>query len=351
LVVLAAGTFSLAVCGTANALVLGVNVHPEEPETLQAGAYNPTDYTKVLDEMQAAGAQMVRVFVPWIWIEPNGPGQYDQSYLATMDSYVQAVRAHGMKLLMVLVGTPCWATSDPSSVCVDGQYGADDSGATYPPTADSAAGTIAAFIVNRWDPDALEVWNEPDLPQYFTPAPGEDTALAYTDLDKAVYSAVKAASPSTTVVAGAISQGDTTFLQDLYNDGIGQYSDAISVHPYNIEFSDPFEYWGDPLTAFPDNPEASFITAVPAIHQVMVANGDANKPLWITEFGFSACNPSYLCLDEETQAQYLKESIGAIESWPYVQVALVDEAWDSSGDYNSWNGFGLLRNDFTRRPA
>jgi hypothetical protein len=240
-----------ATTASSASLILGVNVHPEEDLTA-AGIYDVADDTEVLNQMQAAGAQMVRLFVPWMWLEPNRPGDYDQTYEQSLDRYVQAVRARGMKLLMVLVGTPCWATSYPGADCVNGDYAdGSDAGANYAPAQDTDAGTVAAYIVSRWDPDALEVWNEPDTSDYFEPPPGQDAAAAYTNLVKAIDTAVKATSPSTTIVAGALAQGDTRFLQQLYDDGIAADSDAISIHPTTSTSTAPSTTGGTPSLPSP----------------------------------------------------------------------------------------------------
>jgi hypothetical protein len=328
-----------------------VNIHPEQPIVNNIGTYDATTDNAVLDRLQAAGVQMVRLFVPWLWVEPTGKGQYDQTYLSTVDTYVQAVRNHGMKLIITSSGSPCWATSYPTPTCVNGAWGSDLTGANYVPANLQDAADNAVFDVQRWAPDAIEIWNEPNNSHYLQVLPGQDPATVYTDLAKTIYTSVKAVSPGTTVVAGSLAESDTNFLQALYDDGIRTYSDAISIHPYNIRFSDPFQYWADPSVPFPNDPEESLATGVPAIHQVMINNGDGSKPLWLTEFGFSACDPNYLCLDEQTAGQYLSDALNMIRGWSYVQVAMVHQGWDFSSNMNSWNGFGAVRNDLSRRPV
>jgi hypothetical protein len=260
-------------------------------------------------------------------------------------------RRHGLKVLVTSGGTPCWATTYPNAACGPGYLSTP--AAIYPPRSLADIADDAAFIANRWRKDlaGVEVWNEPNSTQFFQVPAGDNTALDYTNIVKAEYGGVKRVAPTIPVIAGALAFSDTAFLQSMYADGVAGYSNAISIHPYNIRFDDPFVYWGDPAAPWADAPVQSFMLGVPNIRNEMAANGDGAKPLWLTEFGFSDCNPNYLCMDQTAQAQYLSESLDLVNTWSYVKVALVHEAYDYSANRESWNGFGLLRNDYSRRPA
>ena len=252
---------------------------------------------------------------------------------------------------MTTGGPPCWATSYPNAPCGTAYFSTP--GGAYPPRNPADAGDYAAFVAKRWSGylSGIEVLNEPNSDQFFQVPPGDDKALDYTNIVKAEYAAVKKVKPAMPVVAGSLAFSDTTFLQSMYNDGIAASSDAISIHPYNVRFDDPFVKWGDPSVPWPDAPMNSFVLGVPNIHNVMVANGDGAKPLWLTEFGFSDCNPNYLCMDQTTQSQYMQKSLDLIKTWTYVKVALMHQGYDFSANRETWNGWGLLRNNYSRRPV
>jgi hypothetical protein len=359
--ILLAGSLLATATGSAGAatapIVYGVNVHPESPlgSNWLSGAYDPSVYTPVLDSMQAAGAQVVRLPVAWAWLEPTTKGVYGQTYLNQLDAYVSAAAARGLRVLLTTTGPPCWATSYPNPDC--GHY-IGTNAAIYPPRSPSDESDYAAFIAQRWRSDlaGVEALNEPNDSQYFAVPASDDPARDYVNVEKAVFAGVKSVAPEVPVVAGALAYSDGNFLKRAYADGVKSSSDAISIHPYDLRFSNPFSYWGDPSQPFTGDSEHSFATGVPWIESIMSANGDASKPLWLTEFGFSSCYPSYICMDETTAAAYLSESLSMLSGWTYVKVAIIHQAYDASSDLNSqvggsWNGFGLVRNDFSRKPA
>ncbi len=333
---------------------LGVNDHPEQPIGSDGEpAFNRAIDRAVLNRMQSAGVGMVRVPVPWFWIEPK-TNRIDWHYVHRVDDYVQAASERGMRILMTVGGPPCWATSFPRATCGRGYVGTP--GPTYPPRMLSGLTRYSAFVARRWGSHlaGIEVLNEPDHPQHlFLRAPGEvGLAKAYAAQVKATYRGVKRVAPAIPVVAGALAGSDGKFLQRLYDQGIQRFSDAISIHPYNVRFGNQFSAWPDPHRRSGDGRRYSFSAGIPWIHRIMVRNGDAAKPLWLTEFGFPTCAPSPLCLDQTTQARYLGESLKMLRRWPYVKVALAHEAHDSTSDSGNWlDNFGLLRENLAARPA
>jgi hypothetical protein len=84
----------------------------------------------------------------------------------------------------------------------------------------------------------------------------------------------------------------------------------------------------------------------------MLARGD-DKPIWFTEFGWSTTSKQ--CgVSEATQADYLRRAFEYIKQDPYVEVAtwynFRNNFYDSDADdYEAQ--FGLMRTDFTKKPA
>jgi hypothetical protein len=133
------------------------------------------------------------------------------------------------------------------------------------------------------------------------------TPTEYCTLLKAAYSAAKAANPNVKVLFSGLAVGNGSpngvqFLQDCYSlmDGNSTgYFDIMNVHVYTIVAasgsgagttlpdanslpSTTNYYWQGGL-----NPTTtvSQATGGPSVRAQMIANSDANKPIWITEFG------------------------------------------------------------------
>jgi hypothetical protein len=217
------------------------------------------------------------------------------------------------------MNTPCWASTAPDAI-KQGCAGAwwSRGVAAYAPKNPSeyakAVGMLAARY--RGKVAAWEIWNEPNHLDFYR-AP--DPAAAYTRLVKAAYPAVKAADPNATVVAGALSQSDYAFTRKLYEDGIEGSFDAFSIHPYSEDAS-PLDRRSDVDKRY------SFIRGVPAVHNVMLRNGDT-RPIWLTESGWST-SPARTSdhwrngVSETDQARFLTLQMRQAAKWPWVRATI-----------------------------
>src|SRR5690242_17365731 len=141
------------------------------------------DVNRELDAVSKTGASWLRILIDWNRIEPV-KGQYDWSYV---DGLVGAARAHNLKVLGVIAFTPPWAR--PA-----GTY------FSYPPVNAADYGQFSAAVVRRYGDrvSSWELWNEPNLPQFFGYLVDNNFAR-YTELVKAAYPAIKAVQPASTV--------------------------------------------------------------------------------------------------------------------------------------------------------
>lgn len=190
------------------------------------------------------------------------------------------------------------------------------------------------------------VWNEPNLVSFFRPAP--DVA-AYSALLRQTYEAIKQVQPGSTVLAGGMApaedaQGNingTNFLSEMYRQGANRYFDAFNVHPYTWPY-------------LPNDPgTSSWNTAMKmwSMRDVMVAGGDANKQIWITEFGApTGTNPN--SVDEQTQSDTIGIVLDAVVGTDWLGPAFVYSVRDSGSDTSDVEqNFGLVHRDWTPKIA
>jgi hypothetical protein len=293
---------------------------------------SPADADKALDEAKSTHAKVLRVEVSWSVLEPVASGVRDPATLAAIDHVVAGASARGMKVLLLVDSTPCWASTSPSRGTCSGSNPNAPDVTRYQPSGTQGYVDVSTFLVQRYAKDiaAFEIWNEPDQAnqQYWA---GPDKVANYVALTKAVYPAIKSVAPQVTVLAGSFVGGNGKWLQALYAAGIKGYYDALSVHFYDLTLS-----------------------ALSTTRAVQKANGDS-KPLWLAEFGFTSCytkgGPAFrvdhACNTRAGQAQNLVDTLRSIRKVSWVKGAIVYTLHDQSEAYQ----FGLLTAAGKRKPA
>ena len=141
--------------------------------------------------MKSIGITSVRIGADWAWISYAGQGTYDWTQL---DQEVASVRAAGMSIDMVIMGTPSWAA-------VAGESGSD----VAQPANPSLFGQFAAAVAQRYAPQGVqdfEIWNEPNNMVFWLPAPNP---AAYVQLLQAADTDIKAVDPGAFVITGGLA--------------------------------------------------------------------------------------------------------------------------------------------------
>ena len=317
----------------------GAHVHPLWNDA------TPAEDAAELDALVAAGAGTVRVDLGWSTLELAGKGEWDTAYAARLDAFLTAAEARGVETVLVVVGTPCWASSDPDKDCSGAWW---EEGVQYwPPTDPADFGDALDYVAQRWGDRlaAVELWNEPNYSAFLQ---GPDPIDAYAAMVEAAYPRIKARAPDLPVLAGSILFSSTYYLGQLYDRGIAQVSDGIAVHPYDDE-----ERYADPDNeAFKEM--FSLAEGLPRLRQVMVDRGDADAKLWVTEFGFPTCarDVFHWCVDEAEQARRIDEGVTRMRAWPWVAAALLYELRDRRAEMVTWqDAMGLVRHDVSPKPA
>lgn len=278
------------------------------------------------------GASLVRIDVDWSYVERT-QGTYDWS---VVDHTFVAAARHGIQVVGILAYSPEWATTVP--------------GENHAPPTD--LGDFAAFCAaaaGRYRGNVWEVWNEPNISNFWLPVPDPAT---YTDLVQGAYAAIKAADPTATVLAGALSPAvdevdgtgisPVTFTTECYTAGIKDYFDHWSVHPYCY-----------PAAADDDTTIAwNTFQRLPLVRAVMEANGDGAKRIWLTEFGApTGTHPT--AVDEEEQARQILTGLIQSLVWrdwtgPLFIYCGRDPGTDPA---NREDNFGLVYRNWTPKPS
>jgi polysaccharide biosynthesis protein PslG len=296
------------------------------------------DLARYLDGVAAEHAGWLRFDINWDRIQANGPSSYDW---APFDAVVSAARSRGLNVLGTILYTPAWAR--PSGT-----------GASTPPTNLNDYAAFAATAVAHFAPMGVhtyEVWNEPNIVNFW--APGPDPAR-YTQMLQLAYTVIRGADPSAFVVSaglspyGAYGQGDSqhlnpvSFLEQMYAHGAGGSFDAVGWHPYNYPYGLAYANW---------SAWSQMSQTTPSARSLMTANGDGAKQIWATEMGAPTGSASNE-MSEAAQAQLVTDSYTQLGSWSWAGPAFFYSYRDQqTGSSNVEDNFGVIRSDWTLKPS
>jgi hypothetical protein len=283
---------------------------------------------ELLDRAQQSGSPWLRVDMGWCSLEERGPGEVSAWYQDRLDAVVAGADRRGLRLLMMVACAPEWAGGTAT-----GSY----------PDDPAQFQRVTRYLADRYRGrvQAWEIWNEPDC---IGGCPNGSPA-AFVPVLQAGYRGIKAGDPAATVVSGGISGNNAGWIARMYAAGAQGWFDALAVHPYL-----------EPVTAAPAAPPEQRIyrmTSVAAVYAVMQRNGDGDKDIWFTEFGWTTADTGDRPgVDETTQARYLQQAVELIaRDYPYVTHAF----WFALRDRDDWtpyeNEFGLLHVDGSAKPA
>ncbi|MFT4259271.1 hypothetical protein [Microbacterium sp.] len=152
------------------------------------------------------------------------------------------------------------------------------------PQAVEAYGAYAREVARTFDMVGLEVFNE--FNHRTSDAPCGQSAACYMPLLESVHRQVKAEFPEMPIVSGSTAYYDRDWFIALWQNGGLALTDVISYHPY--------EAWRD---RSPD----SLSPIIQQSHADMQEYGGADRPVWITEFGYPSHNPGGVSVVEQAE--------------------------------------------------
>ena len=300
----------------------GVNVFLEQepsPEVREA----------VVKMASEAGFKWLRQEFVWEDIEIHGKGDFEdrrhephRSAWEKYDQIVDLAEKYGMGLIVRVSNPPEWTRAAGNEI---GPYA--------PPDDDQDFADFVAALVTRYKGRIryYQLWNEPNIyPEWgdYAISPEE-----YTELLCTAAAAARAADPEVVIINGALAStivlqpdapppgnalNDFLYLQRMYDAGAKDCFDIVAMQGYGL--------WSGP-TDRRMNPRVLNFSRPLFMRDLMVANGDAHKAIWISEMNWNAVpdevpDKRFGQVTEEQQARYLPMAYQRLqEEWPWLGVA------------------------------
>ncbi len=317
-----------------------------------------TNWKAHIDSAAALGVDVIRLPGDWRGVQGDGPGQYSQWYLDAVGAVTAYAKDLGIKVVVNFAHSPHWAT--------DGSHPDGTAESLWsPPLGANVAHYVSSLLkvheaikaagaldtVVGW-----EIWNEPNTTTYWKNGgvrANTDVQIELSEVQNYVnvlnqsYDALKAADPAAVVLGGSLAGCDFDYLAKMYE--LGAKFDGLAVHPYPK--ANPFN---NGLTYGPNEIDSrdplalvwSFKPGADALRAMMVAQGDANKKMWFTEFGWSSDSSWGAAGSPEKQAAYITEAMNYVPAMDYVAAAINFRGYDVPG-----NTFGMYDFNGAMKPS
>ena len=320
---------------------------------------------QAMQMMAHAGFHWLRQEFPWEDIEIHGKGDFEdrrwephRSSWEKYDHIVDLAGQYGLKIGPRLSNPPAWTRALTDTV------------GTYAPPDDLADwGDYVSAVVSRYRGRVryYQLWNEANVYPEWGEQPVDPES--YTRLLCEGYRRAKEADPEAVIVSGALAptvslhpgpgpalgMSDFYFLQRMYDAGAADCFDVLAINDYML--------WSGPTDRRMLPININFSRPI-YIRDIMVANGDAAKPIWISEMNSNAVPTdagfeiagwgAYGQVTLEQQARYAVLAYQrAMAEWPWVGVV---NLWffKRAGDYErdqAWYYFRMVEPDFTPLPV
>ena len=342
--------------GQSGAAVRHTGVSPFGINTFLEQEVEAAKRERSLQMIRDAGFRWIRQQFPWEDIEIHGKGDFEdrrhEPYRSAWDKYdniVDLAETYGLEIICRLDNPPAWSRADGNA-----------RGTLIPPDDYADYGDFVHAVVSRYRGRIryYQVWNEPNLVYEW----GVVDAAQYVELLRVAYTRAREADPDAVILAGALSAtieldahelgkgiNDFIYLQQMYDAGAAPYFDIMSMQGYGL-FSGPSDRRMRPRVLNFSRPLY--------VREIMVVNGDAHKPIWISELNWSPVPEHILAVygrySEETRARYVVEAYQRISrEWPWMGVAcfwFFKRADDSERDQPFYY-FRMVEPDFALLPV
>jgi polysaccharide biosynthesis protein PslG len=296
----------------------------------------PWKIQRSLALVREMGAPWIVEFFPWAYYQGEDRGIAWEHPDLVMDH----ATAQGLKVIARIGLTPAWARPRDTPLNYLDASGYDDFAAFAAAFAERYEGRVEAIIVG----------NEPNLS--FEWGYRETTAADYVALLRAVYAAVKAVNPEVLLLAGALAPtleppgspwgtNDISYLEEMYAAGAAPYFDGLAVHTYGLTFPPEAEPAADVLN----------FRRVELLREVMVAHGDGETGMYITETGWNDHPRWTRAVRPGQRITYTLDAIRYAEAnWPFVEMVAIWAFRFPAPTRSYMDYYTLVTPEFVRRP-
>jgi hypothetical protein len=309
-------------------------------------------HTRLTDEVEAwkiqrsltlvreMGAPWVVEYFPWAYIEPvRGKFSWDHS-----DLVIQHALSQGLNVIARLGMVPAWARPDADNATTTFTYLEQENYADF-------ASFVRMFLARYGDNiDHIIIWNEPNLS--FEWGYRQVDPVGYTQLLQTVYGAAHEVDNDLQVLAGALAPtlepegsqvglNDLIFLQQMYTAGAALYFDALAAHAYGLVFP----------PSFPPDAETINFRRVELLRDIMLQNGDAEKPIYITEAGWNDHPRWNWAVSPAERLQYTLDAYTwAQDNWDWCPVVAIWMLRTPMMLHNYQDNYAFLTSEFQQKP-
>lgn len=212
---------------------------------------NEIEYVdKTFQRMNEAGILWARTDYDWHRVEV-APGKWSFDHL---DSLHAIAKKYNVRILPILGYNTKWAT--PAWKHLDEWC------------------EFVRQLVVRYQNDlpVWEIWNEENLSGFWKDEPN---GARYAELLKRTYETIKSVNPNLVVLYGGTAGVPLGYFEESFKAGALDGCDAIAIHPYN---------W----SGVPED----MLNQFAGLRQLLAKYNAPDKPLWITEVGWSTAQVS-----------------------------------------------------------
>jgi polysaccharide biosynthesis protein PslG len=319
--------------------------------------------TPTLEQFQRlkrGGVDSIRTPIGWNAVQPVSGGPFVWS---GVDEVVRGAATAGLEVLPFVSGAPSWA------VPVDRRFGSPKNLPVKTGLQRSGWTNFVSQAVLRYGPNGSfwaenptlpkrpirtwQIWNEENF-KYFVAKPNP---AEYGKLVNLSFAAIKGIDPGAQIILGGMfatpieatfnkrppqAYFAADFLDQMYKTtpGVKAKFNGIALHPYTGSYR-------------------SLPLKVEEVRDILKANHDAGKGLWITELGWSSGSPSSdgsnsFAKGPKGQVTQLKGAFGLFRNmqakWK-IQRVYWFSVDDQSGACNFCDGSGLFGSGFAPKPS
>jgi hypothetical protein len=298
-------------------------------------ALTPSALGRALDDVVALHMTWIRVDMSWARLQPHSATGFE--WTAT-DAIVGAARHRHLHVLGLLGYTPAWARASGcrSFVC--------------PPRSPAAFAQYAAAVAARYRGSAVaayQVWNEPNIAQFWASPDPEAYGLLLADTT----AALRRADPRALIVFGGLAVTGTTGSAVAAGTFLTR---SCAARPCRVDAVgyDPYTYPALPSSA--TRPPNGW-QQMSELRAAMAAAGLAAVPIWVTQFGAPTDYPGGSdprLVSDTQQARILLDGLRLAAPASSGIGALFVNTWrDSATRGSREDHFGIENADGTRKPA